>query len=291
MLCVEGAYCPFIHAADDSPRARAWAIPRRRLAHYLLVTSLDGSERLVVEGREHHVARGATYLIQPGWLCDLASEKGNRPVWVHFDLAFDSKRRQHPFAQAYDSELGPRARFLQPPAQAVYGVELEVLVPRALSKLFQQRVPELVQAWKRGGAQHTFRATRLLAEVLAAWVEQAWRVADPARAPPEERVSRAESVAMQSLGASFGLPEFAAAAGLSPSRFSAVYRDLRGRSPGAFLREARLNAAAELLVREALPAAQVGKMVGYADPSVFGRVFKKRFGASPDRFRRDSRLR
>ncbi|HEV8248301.1 MAG TPA: helix-turn-helix transcriptional regulator [Polyangiaceae bacterium] len=286
MLCNDAAYCPFIHAADDSPR-RSWAIPQRRLAHYLLVTSLEGSEELVVQGQPLLIARGASYLIQPGWLCDLASRGGNRPVWVHFDVIFEQRRREHPLVNAYNAELGPRESFLQPGSRETWGVELGVLVPAPLVRLYRERVVELVRTWKRGGPRATFSATCILGELLAALVEHAWqREEHPRAASTAERLTRAESVAMRSLGVSFGLDEFAAAAGLSASRFSALYRRERGTSPGAFLRRARLKAAAELLLREALPVARVGVMVGYPDPTVFGRVFKGHYGVSPAAWRK-----
>ena len=45
MIAWDEPYCPFIHAADDSPRRHPWLMANRRLAHFLLVTSLDAGQR------------------------------------------------------------------------------------------------------------------------------------------------------------------------------------------------------------------------------------------------------
>ncbi|MBA3686923.1 MAG: AraC family ligand binding domain-containing protein, partial [Planctomycetes bacterium] len=227
-----GPYCPYIHAADDTPRMRPWALPRRRLTHYLLVVSLDGAERIVVDGRAWVVPPGTGYLIQPGALADLGSADGNRPVWVHFDVVYDARRDQHPVAGAYAAELGERAPFLQPDARATWGVDLPVLVEAALHPLLRQRLPRLVAAWRQGGPVADLVANHELAGLLVAMVERATSGGSSGDDAPA-RLARAERAALRALDCDFGVSEFAAAAGLSRSRFSAVFAAARGMGPAA----------------------------------------------------------
>ena len=285
MIAWDGAYCPFIHAADDSSRRRPWVLADRRLAHYLLVTSLEGGEELRVDGERVVIQTGGSYLIQPDSLHDLAST-GNRPVWVHFDVRWDPRRREHPYAGPHERELGPRARFLQPRAEAVWGIDLPIAVPTALQALFAEAVPRLVRIWKRGERLAVLAATQQLGGLLLSWVEHAWRATESgAGVDPQARLARAEAMAMRSLDTGFGVEAFAAAAGYSRSRFCALFAAQRGLSPGAWLRRERLRLAELLLARDDLGVAEIGAMIGYPDPTVFGRVFRAHAGVSPTAWR------
>ena len=218
MIAWHDAYCPFIHAADDSSRQYPWRIADRRLAHFLLVTSLDGEEELRVDGQRIVIPSGGSYLIQPDSLHDLAST-GNRPVWVHFDVRWDARRREHPHAGPYESELGPRARFLQPRAEAVWGIDLPVVAPAPLRALFAETVPRLARSWKGGDRLAVLAATHQLSGLLLSWVEHAWRGREGgAGLDPQARVARAEAMAMRSLDTGFGVDEFAAAAGVDSAQ-------------------------------------------------------------------------
>lgn len=287
MLAWDGPYCPYIHAADDRPRQIAWAIPQRRLAHYLLVTSLLGSEFLTLDGVQQVVPVGASYLVPPGVLADISSIAGNTPVWVHFDVRFDAARSTHPHAGAYDAELGERAALLQPSPAEVWGVDLPVLVPLPLTPLFRDSMPRLVQRWKEGHRLAVLDATTQLASLLTALVSNVWQ--ESASAPAlsvEARIARAEALALRSLDTAFDVEDLAAAAGYSRTRFSALYQHLRGTSPGVFLRKERLRLAESLLLRPELPIARVGELVGYPDPTVFGRFFRAQHDMSPGDWRR-----
>jgi AraC-like DNA-binding protein len=287
MLAWDGPYCPFIHCVGNLTRAHSWDCPQRRLAHYLLVASINGEERITVEGVTHRVASGGSYLVKPGELADIGSPRGNTPVWIHFDLIFDTRRKDHPHAGAYESELGKRADLLQPSPLAIWGVDLPTLVPESLVDLFREGVPRLVTRWLDGQPLAVLEAEHQLAGLLLAWVAQAMRGPEPAGAnTTEARVARAEAQAVRSLDAGFGVEEFAAAAGWSRTRFADIYHRLRGITPGDFLRRERLRLAESLLMRGDLPVARVGALVGYPDPTVFGRFFRAHHRMTPGAWQR-----
>jgi two-component system response regulator YesN len=126
----------------------------------------------------------------------------------------------------------------------------------------------------------------MLADLLLRLVEHVSLKSEPTTASLESRIVRAEKVAQENLGAAFGVEHFAQAAGMSRSRFSTVYKQLRGTSPGMFLRNERMQRAVELLSVTNRSAADVGVMVGYPDPTAFGRVFRAHTGKTPGQFRR-----
>lgn len=71
-----------------------------------------------------------------------------------------------------------------------------------------------------------------------------------------------------------GLVEFAAASGLARSGFCAAYHRHRGRSPGRFLAECRLQLA-DLLIASGSPIGDVAERCGFADATSFGRMYRR----------------
>lgn len=281
LVAFSGAYCPFVHCCDDSPRPKPWSIVDRRLSHYLLVCSFDGTEDITVNGQSYHVPAGGAYLIQPGQLTDLRSQ-GSRPAWVHFDVRFDARRHEHPHAVAYERDLGARETFLQPTAETVWGVSLPALIPPSLWPRCAEDVSWIVSRWRRGDPLARLEAAQRLGGLLLTLVDH--EMGEPAE-DPLARLAQAESVARRSLDTDFQLDDFAGAAGYGRSRFCALYRQYRGVSPGAFLKAERLARAQQLLRRSDLTVAEVGAQIGYADATVFGRVFRAATGLTPGSWR------
>ncbi|WP_433510406.1 AraC family transcriptional regulator N-terminal domain-containing protein [Nonomuraea sp. CA-143628] len=68
---------------------------------------------------------------------------------------------------------------------------------------------------------------------------------------------------------------------LSPSAFSALFREATGRTPYRFLKDYRLDRARELLVDRRMTVSEVSRHVGYASVSHFIKEFRNRFGDTP----------
>ncbi|MFA5203384.1 MAG: helix-turn-helix domain-containing protein [Lentisphaeria bacterium] len=72
---------------------------------------------------------------------------------------------------------------------------------------------------------------------------------------------------------------------LSPSRFSALFRDALGVPPAAYQRQQRLNRAKSQLVHTDKPVAQIAREAGFPDPFHFSKAFKQADGLSPRAYR------
>lgn len=68
---------------------------------------------------------------------------------------------------------------------------------------------------------------------------------------------------------------------LSPSAFSRTFREVTGRSPYQYVKEARLDRARQLLDDGRLGIAHVAHSVGYTSASHFIKGFRARFGVTP----------
>lgn len=256
----------------------------RQLSHWLVVLSDQGSEGITVDGRHYDIPSGSSYVIQPGSRVALGSAVGNRPIWIHGDLAYDPQRLTHPQVHVYAPHLGARAAWLQPSAQDVLGVDLPVVVPMVLQSRFRTALPEVVRRWRRGDALSVRRAALDLGSLVLAVAEQV-RGDAPVAMPDELRLQRAEEAVRAGLGSGAGLETMSTAAGLGRSRFCELYTRRRGMPPGAFIRNERLLRARDLLASSTLDIGEISVQVGFADATVFGRFFRAATGMSPTAWR------
>lgn len=79
--------------------------------------------------------------------------------------------------------------------------------------------------------------------------------------------------------------EHAARHGMSPAELRGAVRRGAGRSPKDCLLGIRLGRAEELLAATELPVAAVARRVGHDDPAYLSRLFTRRVGIAPVRFR------
>ncbi|MFE0107150.1 helix-turn-helix domain-containing protein [Streptomyces sp. NPDC059009] len=79
--------------------------------------------------------------------------------------------------------------------------------------------------------------------------------------------------------------EHAARHGMTPAELRTAVRRGAGCSPKDYLLGIRLGRAKELLAATELPVAAVARRVGYDDPAYFSRLFTRRVGTAPVRFR------
>ena len=75
---------------------------------------------------------------------------------------------------------------------------------------------------------------------------------------------------------------------LSQSYFSTIFKKGTGQNYVTYVREIRMKAAAELLNRTEDKTYIIAQKVGYTDPYYFSSVFKKTYGVSPNRYRKNA---
>lgn len=86
-------------------------------------------------------------------------------------------------------------------------------------------------------------------------------------------------------GRDWTVQELAAEAGLDRAYLSRLFRRNIGVAPMAYLISLRMERAAALLAGTSLGCGEIAVEVGYADPNLFSRRFRARFGKSPSEYR------
>jgi AraC family transcriptional activator of mtrCDE len=105
----------------------------------------------------------------------------------------------------------------------------------------------------------------------------------------DDRIAGAIEGVLRDPGADWSIDRLSRAAGMSRATFIRHFCRGTGMTVGAFLAQARLMTAAELLRTGDSTVATVAAQVGYQSESAFSRSFRLATGATPGRFRRTFR--
>lgn len=87
---------------------------------------------------------------------------------------------------------------------------------------------------------------------------------------------------------SFSLEEYAQMCNMSKFHFLRVFKNIVGTTPIEYRNDIRLEHAKELLTDTAYSIDEISGRVGYTSNTYFCDIFKKKFGKSPSKFRKDS---
>lgn len=101
----------------------------------------------------------------------------------------------------------------------------------------------------------------------------------------DHRLARAVEQMLDDPGHRFTLELLAETAGMSRSAFAQRFKDAFGRSTMDFLKELRLQRAAQLLHTTERPIKSIADAVGFESRSHFSRSFTEFFGTTPAEFR------
>jgi AraC family transcriptional regulator, arabinose operon regulatory protein len=86
-------------------------------------------------------------------------------------------------------------------------------------------------------------------------------------------------------GKRYRIEELAQKQGCSRDHFIRLFREAKGTTPMDFIIQARMDAASNLLLFSEHTLAAIAERLGYADPFIFSRQFKRKTGLSPSQYR------
>lgn len=99
-------------------------------------------------------------------------------------------------------------------------------------------------------------------------------------------VSQVKAYLQEHCSESANVEELAAKAGLSPNYLRSLFKEATGKTILEYNTEMRLQKAAELLKDKKNKVREVSIAVGYENVSYFGVVFQKKFGVTPNEYRK-----
>jgi AraC-like DNA-binding protein len=253
----------FAHAGRHAPGA---VLPENRHSHWVLDCIRSGRMRWRRNGVDQPLLAGHAYLYRPG---DVAGGRveGSAPLqffgvvfsWDHLDGGADA------------GEIAPVT-----PLPEDERAEVEA-AGAAIVEWFLGGRP----GWESAAGGRLAAVLGLLAALRRSPSPMA------SRDPHERRLARAAAFIRANLSRPFRIGEAAAAAGLSETHFRDSFARRFGASPLQYAIDLRLLELRRLLARE--PGLRIGAAcarAGFSDPRHAGRLFKRRFGATPEDWRR-----
>ncbi len=235
---------------------------------WLLIYTESGSGRIVSGEREYFTRPGEILLYEPKAIQDYGTNPGVERwhlLWTHFM----ARPLWQPWLQW--PSLAPRVRL--------------VALPSEMRSPCRDALRRMVRACRIPGSVGTELAMTALKEAIL-WGRMACSGDLSIRADP--RIARAVALLTDHFKEPFNLPDLARRCGLSVSRFSYLFRQAVGQTPGQLVEQLRLSHAGHLLRLTFLNVGEISAQCGFQDPFYFTNRFRKRYGLSPRLFRAKS---
>jgi transcriptional regulator GlxA family with amidase domain len=136
------------------------------------------------------------------------------------------------------------------------------------------------------GAQGARQVARELVTYLQRPGNQAQVSMFVASTPPEhDLVRRVVDHVTSHLDTKLTTSALAVLAGVSERHLTRLFVEDLGRTPGRFVRQARTEAAAQLLATTSLPVSRVASRCGFGSPETLRQAFAARYRTTPSRYR------
>jgi len=228
---------------------------------WLLIVTRHGAGRVRIKDRDILLAPGDAVLFAPGASQDYSSDQktGHWHLrWAHF------RPRPHWRPWLMWPQVAPQV------GKVSLGGPAEISVHTALDRM--------LTANRLGGPAWEDLAMNALEEVLL-WTFRL--TSSETLAGVDARVQRGAHYLAAHPNEPFNLDKLAAYCGLSPSRFSHLFRSELGTTPQRFSEKLRLDFALQLLLQTNLSVGDIAAEVGFADALYFSRRFRLAFGCAP----------
>lgn len=106
---------------------------------------------------------------------------------------------------------------------------------------------------------------------------------------PRRRISTALATLLEAAGRGWDLNSLARAAGMSRSRFAESFKATTGQTPAHVIVRLRLADAAQRLMGSGITIEEAADAAGYGSAAAFVRAFRREYGETPARWRRQAR--
>jgi AraC-like DNA-binding protein len=245
----------------DRRAPAGWRVHDRRIDRFHMVTARSGRGTYAIGDSVEPFCPGKIFFVSPGVR---HSGHADPAQWPHLQTCRFWLCR---------NDTGSRT---PPPVSFSAGCEV-------------RDIEKYLRLWEQMYRHYTSAQTRIRASLCDALVTQivgelaldASRPT-PARSRPIDDVRR---FLWQHPGQRLSVSELARMAGLCRKTFTKRFREILGAAPGDYQIKVRIERARYLLAETSLSIKQIAYRLGYADPYVFSKQFKRFVGCSPSRFR------
>ncbi|WP_258171149.1 AraC family transcriptional regulator [Paenibacillus sp. R14(2021)] len=277
---------PYIREGDFAVR-KPWSMAARRLLDYLLVYVQEGECLFHVDGEPYAFRSGEFCLIQPGSLNELEGRTNTITPFTHLDVFYDSLREERFPTRSGQVDLTSYRHLIQPRLNDLQGIDIPVRLRPKQPIPFRDLFIEMVECWQHRDPLMQLRAQSLATEVVLTILEDHTADLKQAERSAPQPLNWITSFLSFHLSEHLSVQEMAQRANLSPSRFSAKFKEQFGLPPHQYLMQLRIRHARELLSGSNHAMEEIAAYCGFADIHHFSKSFKKETGTTPGAFRKN----
>ena len=238
--------------SSDSPHSYGPAVRGYYLVHYVV----SGSVHFQKGSKTYEVGRGQCFLIRPDEITLYSASGRWHYVWIGFSA----------------SEV---PAFLK---------SMDVLDAADLEHIFldlEQNVERYNAPTCKKGAREAYLSGRI-SEIMAT-LELAYD--KPAESDSEQEIKKIKNYIDMRLSSNLKIGSIADTFNISPAHLSRRFKETVGESPRDYIVNARLKQSAELMTEHGLSPTEAAAAVGYYDIYLFSKMFKRRYGISPRKYK------
>ncbi len=258
-----------LKSAGHGIQRETYRIRRRQRQGHQIIMTLSGSGWGVVQGKKQDFVAGSLWLIADGEAQDYGLNSEHWEIlWFEFN---EDSRWWH-------ERIGTKKSGLQ---SHLWGESLH----KVLMELHREQQQEHYA---------TNQIKNLLAHQICLYLEREFR---PLFTTPQQNEQQRKFLKMMervraNLSASWTVEKLAEAAEfyVCQDHFIRISKTIMGQTPLQLVNEERMNKASELLSFSDYTLEQISGFIGYGNQFSFSVAFKRRYGVSPDSYRRSSML-
>jgi len=233
--------------------------------HYLIHYVLEGKGIFQVDGKMHTIHKGEGFLICPNVVTFYQAD--TEEPWNYIWVGFNGIKAQHYLKQANLDALNPVFKYDECD-------NLKDCMQNMLDSISLLRVGET-------------RIKGLLYLFLSYLIEANQN--NSVNLKPENQkelyVEKAIDFINKNYSSKISINNIACYIGVDRSYLCAIFKNLIKLSPQQFLILFRLEKACDLMKTTSLSIGDISRSVGYNDPLIFSKIFKKIKGSCPKNFR------
>ena len=243
--------------------------PNRRTAYVLHVVA-SGKGRLEIGDEVYHLSEGDAFLLKPeeeAWyMADF-----NEP-WSYMWIGFQGMQAHECVMNAgFDNDN-----------HVIHGVDHNPL---------RGYIMEMLKAHSLSYSNSLRRSSYLqmfFADLIEQYRKNIQGIENLESIPGAEQVKRLMIYITEHYKEKIRINEVAYEMGINRCYLSTAFKKMTGYSPAEYLLQVRMEKAKSLLMKTNYSINRIATEVGYADQLAFSRMFKRRFGESPARYRQEA---
>lgn len=259
---------PYYYGTEVCEPSHSWGPGIRD--HFLMHYIVSGSGKFIVDNREYVLSEGQGFLICPEIISYYEADKAN--PWTYIWVGFFGAKAKELLKQAGLSLKNP-----------IFQGDKDGQMQRCLEGMLKTEETQ---------ATRDIRFTGLLYNFIALLIEnnKEGRSSGEDKNGRDYYFQRAIEFVHMNYSRNISISDIAKYIGIDRKYLHFTFKEHLGLSPQRFLIAYRMERACSLLSDDSLAISHISRSVGYSDPLLFSRIFKKIKGISPSEYRKNKSL-